>query len=252
LILLFDVGNSTIGIAVVENMQIVSNFRLTTSTLKTYDEYYSLIKEMIDTTKVVDIAITSVVPRITEQLIKMSKKHFKLDPFVLKYGVKTGINVKTDAPKEVGSDLICDAAGLDDDKPCLILDLGTANKFLYCENNAILGAIITPGVAVSQKALVNSTALLPDVELAVPKKVLGNNSVNCIQSGITYGTAAQIDGLISLIREEVKTNFSIIGTGGLASIILPLCKEKITRDSLLVFKGLLKIYYKNLRSNNER
>jgi type III pantothenate kinase len=245
MILLFDVGNSTIGIALSDGKNLLDNYRLTTDVQKTYDEYFHSIKNILDVEKITRIAISSVVPRVTEQLIKLSKKYFDISPFVLEAGVKTKININTDVPKEVGSDIICDCAGLEHTSPTLILDLGTANKYIYCKNNSIVGVIITPGVASSQKALVSHTALLYDVELKVPKNVLGRNTTECMQSGMTYGCAAQIDGLISRISEEVKEDFNIIGTGGLSSVILPLCKHEVKRDANLVFNGLLKIYNLN-------
>lgn len=251
MILLFDVGNSTIGCALASENSIISNYRLNTDTTKTYDEYYYSIKNLIDISKVDSIAISSVVPRITEQIIKLSKKYFNINPFVLALGVKTGVSVKTDAPKEVGSDLICDCAGLSSLKPTLIIDLGTATKYLYCKDSTILGAIIITGIAVAQRALVASTALLPDVDLKIPNNVLGRNTTECIQSGLTYGVACQIDGLIDKIKEEVKEDFDIITTGGLSSIVVPLCRHEIKREPLLVFKGLLHIYLKNRGDKNE-
>ncbi|MDR2867492.1 MAG: type III pantothenate kinase [Acholeplasmatales bacterium] len=253
MILLFDIGNSTIGVALAKENSIISNYRLNTDLSKTYDEYFYSLKSIIDIQEIKAIAISSVVPRITEQIIKLSRKYFQIEPLVVEVGVKTGISVKTDAPKEVGSDLICDCAGLEGlaNQGVLIIDLGTATKYLYCKDNAILGAIITCGIAVSQKALVTKTALLPDVELKVPSHVLGRNTTECIQSGSSYAVAAQIDGLIERIKLEVKEDFLVLTTGGLSSFILPLCQHKMIREPLLVFKGLLKIYHKNKEGNNE-
>jgi type III pantothenate kinase len=246
MILLFDVGNSSIGIGVASKDALLENYRLTTDVQRSYDDYYISIKNLIDVTTINAIAISSVVPRITELLVKVAKKFFNITPLVLTHGVKTGIAVKTASPKEVGSDLICAAAGLDNNtSPTLVIDLGTAIKYLYIKNKTITGAIISPGMSISIKALVGNTALLPDIDVIVPKKVLGNNTIECMQSGVTYGIACQLDGLISRIKEEVNEDFVITATGGFSSIIVPLCKTNMVRDNNLVLKGLLKIYNKN-------
>jgi len=247
MILLLDIGNSTIGLALVEKDEIIKNYRVATESKKTYDEYFSLISSILNLSKVTNVAISSVVPRVTEQIVKMCKKHLNIIPFVVEVGVKTGIDINTDAPKEVGADLICLAAALNNTSPTIIIDLGTATKLLYCKNNSILGAVITPGIEISHKALINTTALLPEVELKVTKNVLGKNTTECLQSGMTHGNAAMIDGLINKIINECKLDkVFLVGTGGLSSVILPLCKYEILRDPLLIFKGLLKIYKKNL------
>ncbi|PKK92513.1 MAG: pantothenate kinase, partial [Tenericutes bacterium HGW-Tenericutes-6] len=140
----------------------------------------------------------------------------------------------------------CAAAALEAIKtPVLVVDLGTAIKYIYVKNKSILGVIITPGVGISIKALVGNTALLPDIDIEVPKKVLGTNTISCMQSGVTYGVAAQVDGLIERIRDEVNENFAVILTGGLSQTIAPLCKHELTRDSDVVLNGLLNIFNRN-------
>ncbi|MCD4827183.1 MAG: type III pantothenate kinase [Acholeplasmataceae bacterium] len=244
--LLFDVGNTNIFIGVSDGFKIIDTYRLNTEITKTSDEYYIQMKNIIDFTIVKHVAISSVVPRITEKLKEISKKYIGLDPLVVGPGVKTGLNIKTDHPREVGADLICDAVGLDEDiDNALIVDLGTAIKYIYVKNKTILGVIITPGVSVSIKALVGHTALLPDIDIEVPKKVLGTNTIHCMQSGVTYGVAAQVDGLIDMVKKEVNEDFKVILTGGLSTLIAPLCSHDLTVDVDIILKGLLKIYNKN-------
>jgi type III pantothenate kinase len=186
------------------------------------------------------------VPRLTEKLKEIARKFVGIEPLIVGPGVKTGLNIKTDHPREVGADLICDAVGLDDDiDPALIVDLGTAIKYIYVKHKTILGVIITPGVNVSIKALVGQTALLPDIDIEVPKKVLGTNTIHCMQSGVTYGVAAQVDGLIDRIKAEVNEDFKVILTGGLSRLIAPLCSHPLEVDQDIILKGLLKIYNKN-------
>ncbi|HAX03290.1 MAG: hypothetical protein A2Y45_00985 [Tenericutes bacterium GWC2_34_14] len=248
MILLFDVGNTTVGFGLSDGTKIIDSFKLNTEVQKTADEYWIQMRSLIPVEKIESIAISSVVPRITEKLREIAIKHFKIEPLIVGPGVKTGLNVKTDHPREVGADLICDAVAVDDDHmPTLVVDLGTAIKYIYVKHKTILGVIITPGVAISIKALVGNTALLPDIDIEIPKKVLGTNTIACMQSGVTYGVAAQVDGLIERIRDEVKEDFNVILTGGLSETIAPLCKHPLKRDPDLVLKGLLQIYHRNVK-----
>ncbi|MGI6781979.1 MAG: type III pantothenate kinase [Acholeplasmataceae bacterium] len=123
-----------------------------------------------------------------------------------------------------------------DPKPTVIVDLGTANKYLYVKNKTLLGVIISPGVVVSIKALVGSTALLPHVEIKVPKKVLGNNTVECMQSGVIYGVASEVEGIVHRIQKEIQSECDVIITGGLAKLISPLVDLKMEVRPNLVWK----------------
>lgn len=246
MLILFDVGNTNIVFAVSDGIEIKNSYRINTFENKTLDEYYLIIKNFITCTEVKKAIISSVVPEITKKLEEMIIKHFKITPIIVSQGIKTGLKIKAINPKEVGSDLICDAIGsFSYGNDVLIIDLGTANKYIYVKDKTLIGVVIAPGVKISINSLVSNTALLPKIELKVPDKILGNNSIMCMQSGVTYGVACEVDGLIKRIKEEVKSDFKIIATGGLANLIIPLCKEKILIDENLIFKGLLTIYKKN-------
>lgn len=245
MILLFDVGNTNIYVGVGEKDKILNTFRLTTELNKSPDEYYLTIKNFVDNYKINGIVIGSVVPKVTISLIKIAQKYFNLEPLVLAPGIKTGIKVIADNPREVGSDIIAVAAGIDNGSSYLIVDLGTANKFIYVKKNTITGVIISPGISLSIKALNLNTALLPEVEIKFPNKYLGNNTIHCIQSGVLYGTVALIEGFINKIKEEVNEEFTVILTGGLSKLFLPYLNDKVIRESRLVLKGLLNIYYRN-------
>lgn len=247
MLLLFDIGNTNVNIGISDNTKILKSFRLNSEVEKTADEYYLALKSLLDNSDITGVAIASVVPRITEKIIALSKRFLNLMPLIVGPGVKTGINIKTDNPKEVGADLICGAAGLKQQGSTLIVDLGTAIKYIYVKKKMIKGVIITPGVDISIKALVGNTALLPDVDITVPKTVLGTNTTHCMQSGITYGVAAQVDGLIERIKTEVGEDFAVVLTGGLSPIIAPLCRHELTEDINIVLKGLFNIYNKNER-----
>ncbi len=245
MILLLDIGNTNITIGLVKDDKIVQTYRLNSFTNKTSDEYYLLFKEIINLKEITNVAISSVVPQITYVINELFMKYTNSKILILEAKIKTGIMVKADNPKEVGADLICDAKGLLGEE-ALIIDLGTATKYIYVKDNTIQGLAIAPGLNISIKALVQDTALLPDIDLKVPKNILGTNTVSCMQSGVIFGTIFAVDGFIEKIKEEIKNpNLKIIATGGLASSIIPLCKNSIIMDDLLNLKGLHEIFKKN-------
>lgn len=248
MILLFDIGNTTVNFAVAKDNEIIANYNISSDLNKTSDEFYIQLKQFIDLTKITNVVIASVVPKITLELVKLVEERLKIVPLLIQPKTKTGVKVKTDNPREVGADLIAVAAEVvSENESTLIIDLGTATKYIYVKNNAITGVIITAGVEISINALTKNTALLPKIDIKVPNKVLETNTISCMQSGVTYGVAAQVDGLISLIKEEVKEDFKVITTGGFSNIIIPLIKHEQKNDPLLIFKGLLKIFKLNER-----
>ncbi|MCL2521786.1 MAG: type III pantothenate kinase [Erysipelotrichales bacterium] len=244
--LLIDIGNSQIVFGVAQNNKIIRVFRIESLRNRSIDEYYLLlqgkIKELIK-----NAIISSVVPVITEKILGVLKNHYNINPLILGKGTKSGLSILTDNPKEVGSDLICDACGLLAQKEeGLIIDLGTATKFVYLEGNALKGVVIAPGVRIALEALINKTALLPEIDIEAPKKVLGLNSVSSMQSGVAYGFAALLDGMIQRIRKEVnKPNLKVYATGGLTNVVVPLCQEDIIVRENLLLEGLLYIFQKN-------
>lgn len=248
MIILVDVGNSNIVFGLLDNNTITETFRLKSFTDKTDDEYYFLVKPLLDNIEIDDVIISSVVPIITSAIKNVFVKHYNIKPIILGPGVKTGVSLKVDDPKTVGADIICDVAGiygLEDE--AIIIDLGTATKYIYAKNQVFYGVSIAPGVMISMKALVNNAALLPNVEFVQPKKVIGTSTINCIQSGVIYGAASQVDGMIERIKEEINNpNVKVFATGGLAKFIVPLCKNDIEVISNLTLNGLKRIYELNV------
>lgn len=246
--LLVDIGNSNICYGIVENNQITKTFRMKTLSDRSCDEYFLMFNALIKENNFDDVIIASVVPQVTSALVKMFRTYYSIEATVLGPGVKTGVQIKTDNPREVGSDIICDVAGAYITyKESLIIDLGTATKYIYQKDNNFLGLSIAPGVSISMKALTSKAALLPEIELQTPKTILCKNTINCMQSGVIYGSACQVDQMINRIKEEINNqNLEVVATGGLASVIIPLCKNKITLDPNLTLKGLLQIYLKNI------
>ena len=248
MVLLVDVGNSSVLFGFSDKNKLIKTYRVKTFVDKTSDEYYILIKSMLDIYDFKDVIISSVVPIVTSALKKLFVSYYGIDAKIIGPGIKTGIQLKVDDPKSVGADMICDCAGamkFADD--AIIVDLGTATKYIYCKNNTFYGCSIAPGVAISMKALVSNAALLPNIELTCPKKVISTNTISCMQSGVIFGAASQVDGMIERIKEEIGNNdIKIIATGGLSSLIIPLCKSKIELNQDLTMLGLLEIYNKNI------
>lgn len=246
--LMFDVGNTELKLAISnEKDEIIEKYRFQTNKNLSDDELYLKFYSLVLNYKFKHIVIASVVPLITSKLRNISKKYFFIEPLVVEVGTKTGLKIIADNPSEVGADLVaCSVGAANLYKNSLIIDLGTAIKYLYVKNNTLTGVVIGPGVEISLKALTENTALLPDVELKTPKKVLGLNTVNCMQSGVIYGTAAQIDCLVKRIKKEVNEDFNVIITGGLAELLLPVLETKTEHRPLLIFEGLLEILKRNI------
>ena len=247
MIIICDVGNSNICFASVKNNQIVDSFRLKTFVDKSFDEYYLLFRNFINE-KIDDVLIGSVVPVVTSALNKMFKKYYEVEAKIVGNKIKTGINIIADDPKTVGADLIADVSGASDIfNEGLIIDLGTASKFIYYKDKTLLGVSIAPGMAISMKTLTSSAALLPNFELATPKKVLNGSTIPCLQSGVIYGFSSLVDGMIQRIKKELnKPDLKIIGTGGLIHIVADCCVEKFDKiDDLLTLNGFYNIYLKN-------
>lgn len=247
MILLIDIGNSNISFGLHDGNTLLSSYRIKSFLDKSFDEYYLIFKNFINE-KLDDIIICSVVPQITSALKKMCEKHYQISPKIVGNNLKTGLKIIADDPKSVGADLICDVLGATNYADTgLVIDLGTASKILYYKDNTFMSCLIAPGVAISTKAMTSNAALLPNFELVVPKKVLNNSTIPCMQAGVLYGFASMVDGLIKRIKKEInQDDLKIIATGGLISLIAPLCYEKIdVIEPNLVLYGLYKIYQKN-------
>ncbi|MDD3113863.1 MAG: type III pantothenate kinase [Candidatus Izemoplasmatales bacterium] len=236
-----DIGNTTITIGLSSNQEDFSHiYRLNTEKTKSADEYAITLNELIKQAS--RVIISSVVPEMNEVFRDYFEKQFGIVPLFLGAGVKTGIRIFADNPKEVGADLIGNSIAATEiyHPTCLIIDLGTATTFTYLENMNLRGVIIAPGLTTSRNALISKTSLLPQVELEAPKKILGTNSNDAIRSGLVLGHAAMIDGMIFRIKESLKlTTLTVVLTGGHAKIVRPHCRETMILDESLILKGLL-------------
>lgn len=254
MILTIDIGNTNIVFGCSHNNEILFIERIATNSTKTETEYAILFKNVlelhsIDFTSIEGGIISSVVPSVTNLIKRAVKKLADVEILVVGPGVKTGLKILTDNPAQLGSDLVVDAvAGVAEyPLPLVICDFGTATTIsVVNENREYLGGIIMPGVKVSLDSLVGRTAQLPKISFDPPKKVIGTNTVDCMKSGILYSTASSIDGMVERIEAELGKKATVIATGGLASTIIPLCKRDIIIDDMLLLKGLMIIYNKNV------
>lgn len=253
MLLTIDAGNSEIALGGFEDHEVAFVARLTTNTRQTEDEYSMKIDGVlrlhgIGKAAISGAIISSVVPQLNRVLKNAVRKLFAVEPLLVGPGVKTGLAIRCDNPASVGADLICAcvAALSEYGAPCLIVDIGTATKMMVVdEHGAFIGVSIMPGVLMGLNALATGTAQLPNIDLGAPHGVIAKNTIDCMRSGVMFGHASMIDGMIDRIHAEMGEELPVYVTGGLASIVLPHCKHSMVADELLVLKGLYQIYQKN-------
>ena len=253
MLLAIDIGNTNLVLGCIKNDEILFQARIATDRLRTSDQYGVEIKNMLEAygTRIQDIEdciISSVVPPVFHSVKTGVRKIIGKEPMVVGPGVKTGLNIHVDVPSQVGADRIVVAvAALAEYKaPLILMDLGTATTMDVVEpENVYVGGVIFPGVRISLDALTSRAAQLPAISLDRPKQVIGKNTVDCMRSGMMFGTAAMIDGLIERMEEELGHSCTIIATGGLARFVAPLCRREIILEKDLLLKGLNIIYKKN-------
>ena len=253
MLLAIDIGNTNLVIGCIENDRILFKARIATDRLRTSDQYGVEIKNMLEAYGVQikdidDCIISSVVPPVFNSVKTGVIKILGKQPMVVGPGLKTGLNIHVDVPSQVGSDriVIAVAALAEYKAPLILMDLGTATTIEVVEpENTYLGGVIIPGVKISLDALTSRAAQIPGISLDKPKQVIGKNTVACMRSGMMYGTAAMIDGLIDRMEEELGHSATLVATGGMAQFITPLCKHNIILEKDRLLKGLNIIYKKN-------
>lgn len=253
MILAIDMGNTNIVIGCIDSEQTYFLERITTSHEKTALEYAIKIKNIleihhIEPSRVEGAIVSSVVPPLNAPISSAIKKIFGFRPLLVGSGMKTGLNIQMDNPKTVGSDMIVDAIAAINEYPCplIFIDMGTATTISVIDHAGnYTGGVILPGLKVSLDSLSGKTAQLPFISLDIPPKVIGKNTIDCMRSGIMYGSAGMIDGIIERMEAELGEPATILATGGLSRFVTPLCKHKIIYDEALLMKGLLILYQKN-------
>ncbi len=252
-----DIGNSNIVIGLMNSdREILFTGRIRSNRDQTTEQFFVEVKALFHAYEVSlkgleGIILSSVVPYLTDVVRDAFIKLTGLTPYIVAHGTKTGIRIVTDQPASVGSDLIVDAVAACEayKGPLAIFDLGTASTCsVIGDQRTYLGTLIMPGVRISQDALMEKAAQLPFFHLEKPKHLIGKNTIESMQSGLIYGNAAMIDGLIDRIEDELKAPVTVIATGGIASLIIPSCRHEIHYDKDLLLKGLWYLYQKNSRS----
>lgn len=254
MILTLDIGNTNIKTALFDGMEMRQYWRISTNRARSSDEYGIILMgllshEGISASAVDGIIISSVVPQINFTIEHMCRNYFGHEPMKIEPGVKTGINIKYENPREVGSDRIANAVAAYElyGGPCITIDFGTATTFgAISERGEFLGGAICPGLKLAAEALTEHAAKLPRFELSKPETVIGRNTITNMQSGIVYGYIGQVNYLVERMKRELGApNAKVIATGGLAVLVAEESNAIDVMDGLLTLKGLCLIYEKN-------
>ena len=258
MILLVDVGNTNIVLGVHNGQEYIASWRISSDGNKTSDEYIIQVLQLfnvseIDPKEIKGVIVSSVVPNIMHSLENMLRKCFCHEPIIVGPGIKTGINIKYDNPKEVGADRIVNAVAAHEiyKKSAIIIDFGTATTFCALRKNGdYLGGCICPGIRISADALFERAAKLPRVELEVPKTIICKSTVTSMQAGILFGYIGQVEYIVKKMKEEIKNSKNkeeplVIATGGLANLIAKQTDFIDIVDSDLTLEGLKILYEKN-------
>ena len=260
MILAIDMGNTNIEIGCLDDEKIYFTERVSTDRTKTELEYAVLLKTILELHGVQGknmegAIISSVVPPLTKILRLAVKKVTDCDAFVVGAGVRTGLDIRVDNPAQVGADLIVDAVAAAEEYgyPCIVIDMGTATTIEVLDRRGYyIGGTIIPGTNASLDSLVAKASQLPAIPLEAPKRVIGRNTVDCMQSGIVFGQACMLDGMLDRFIEELGYDCKVVATGGLSGAIIPHCRRDIIIDPMLMLKGLKIIYDKNRETDPAR
>ena len=253
MILAVDIGNTNIVVGCIKGEEICFVERMSTESTRTELEYAISFKNVLEmygiSIEQLDGGIiSSVVPPVTNIVKRSVEKILNTEVMLIGPGVKTGLNILMDDPRQVGSDRIVNAVAVVHEYPvpAAIIDMGTATTICVVdEKKNYIGGAIIPGMRIAADTLTARTAQLPKISLEPPAKLIGKNTVDCMKSGVFYGNVGLIDGMLDRIEEEMGQKLHVIATGGLAKALIPYCRHEITLDDALLLKGLKIIYEKN-------
>lgn len=253
MLVVVDVGNTNITLGVYNEEELIANFRLTTKLQRTSDEFgialFSFFQtKNINPQDVEDVLISSVVPKIMHSLTNAIRKYFNIEPIIVGPGIKTGISIKTENPKELGADRIVDIAAAYHiyGGPTLVIDFGTATTYDYVnELGEFEFGVTSPGIEICAQALWTQAAKLPEIEIKKPESIVCRNTITSMQGGLVYGYIGQTEYIIKKVKEAVGKDIKVVATGGLGRIIYNETDMIDVYDPDLAFKGMKVIYHKN-------
>ncbi|MFN2593966.1 MAG: type III pantothenate kinase [Actinomycetota bacterium] len=255
MLLAVDVGNTQTHLGLFESDDLIHEWRAATEPRRSADELALMFGEFLSLVgmslaqDVDGLAVCSVVPRATQELRDLGRRYLDLDALVVEPGIKTGVPIKTDNPREIGADRIADVVGAREifpEGPVIVVDFGTAIKVeAISARGEFLGGAIAPGIDTAATALFSATAQLRRVELIAPSSVIGRSTVTALQSGIVLGTAALVDGLIDRVADELGGEPKVVATGGLAPVVADHCRRIDVIEPILTLMGLRLIFERN-------
>jgi type III pantothenate kinase len=253
MLLVIDIGNTDTTLGVFDGEELRATWHMATNTHRLADEYAGLLINLlhhqnIDTSDIKDAALCSVVPPLVAIFDELFERYFHISPLVVGVGVKTGVRIRMDNPREVGCDRIVNAVASQHlyGGPLIIVDMGTATTFdVVSEDGDYLGGAIAPGIITAAEALFIRAAVLPRVELTRPQRVIGTNTITAMQSGIIFGYVGLVEGMVSRIQQELGEKAKVLATGGYADLIADETSVIDTVNTDLTLVGLRLVYLMN-------
>lgn len=254
MLLAADVGNTEIVLGVFRGPELVHTWRVSTQAERTADELALLLSGFLSqegmsfVSQITGLVVASVVPDVTAAMREMASRYFPAQPVIVGPGTKTGVPVLTDNPREVGADRVVNALAAFSrfGGPAIVVDFGTATNFdVISERGEFVGGVIAPGIQASAASLFSRTARLTRVELIAPSSVIGKSTVECLQSGLIYGTAGEVDAIVERIKGEIG-RATVVSTGGLAPVVIPHCRTIDHHEPWLTLEGLRLVFERNV------